>query len=137
MMISRTHSHSSSGRHSSPAGDTSSLSATTPPLKPASCPIWHMKPGVPKYLRKVKTSTVPVQARCSMCLLKSTAKTAISDRKARLRNSPSDTADPLVHSPQWEPLKWVYPKTNSCPLWMPGVPPTQTSCSSGGMLTMP
>ncbi len=83
MKISLTHSHSLSEQHLFPGADASSLSATTPPLKPVSYRIWLKRPGDPEYSRRGKTSTAPAQARCSTSLSKSTASTATSGRKEK------------------------------------------------------
>ena len=65
-------------------------------LKPASLLSLQVKNGVPKYLQKEKISTAPAPVRCSASLSKSTGSTATSGRRAKLQNSPSDTADPSV-----------------------------------------
>ena len=50
-----------------PVPDISSSSATSRLLKPESLHTSPVRPGVPKYLRKETTSTVPVLLRCSVC----------------------------------------------------------------------
>lgn len=77
-----------------PRPDTNSLSATSLPLKPEYLHTSQGRPGAPGYLQREKISIVLLPARCSACLLKSTALTATFARRERSQNSPSDTADP-------------------------------------------
>lgn len=77
-------------------GDTSSLSATSPPLRPESLLILQVRNGGLRYLQKGKIYTVPLLLRCSAYLWKSTASTAISVKRGKLQNWLSDTADPSV-----------------------------------------
>ena len=93
---------------------------TSQPLKRGSSPGLRAKNGGRQSLNPAAISTALPLPRCFVCQSKNTVLTVICDKKAKSRNSPSDTADRSVRSKLWVLWRWDFTRKNFNHLFPPG-----------------